>query len=120
MVKGGMECILGMKSYKHFGHLLAFGLGGIFVEYLKDVSFALAPATNMDAKRMIQSIKTYPLLKGARGGPAMDEASLQDAILRLSQLVEEQEGIEEIDVNPLIVLPDGKGCKVVDARVILR
>jgi acetyl coenzyme A synthetase (ADP forming)-like protein len=120
MIKGGMECILGMKSHKHFGHLLAFGLGGIFVEYLKDVSFALAPATDTDAKRMIQSIKTYPLLQGARGGPAMDEASLQDAILRLSQLVEEQDGIEEIDVNPLIVLPDGEGCKVVDARIILQ
>ena len=119
MVKGGVECIVGMKSYKHFGHLLAFGLGGVYVEYLKDVSFALAPATDTDARRMIHSIKTYPLLKGARGGPAMDEASLQDAILKLSQFVEEQDGIEEIDINPLIVLPDGQGCKVVDARIIL-
>jgi acyl-CoA synthetase (NDP forming) len=120
MVKGGMECILGMKSHKHFGHLLAFGLGGIFVEYMKDVSFALAPATDMDAKRMIQSIKTYPLLKGARGGAPMDENALQDAILRLSQLVGEQDGIAEIDINPLIVLPDGQGCKAVDARIILQ
>jgi len=120
MVKGGMECILGMKSHKRFGHVLAFGLGGIYVEYLKDVSFALAPATDMDAKRMIESIKTFPLLKGARGGPAMDVGSLQEAIVRLSQLVEEQEGIEEMDVNPLIVLPDGQGCKAVDARIIMQ
>lgn len=119
MVKGCMECILGMKSYKHFGKLLAFGLGGIYVEYLKDVSFALAPTTDMDVKRMMESVKTYPLLTGARGAQPFDTDAVQEAILRLSQLVEEQEHIEEIDINPLIVLPEGKGCKVVDARVIL-
>jgi len=119
MVKGGMECILGMNSYKHFGKLLAFGLGGIYVEYLKDVSFALAPVTDMDVKRMVESVKTYPLLTGARGTQSLDVAAIQDAILRLSQLVEEQDPIQEIDINPLIVLPEGKGCKVIDARVIL-
>ncbi len=119
MVKGGVECILGMKWHKHFGKLLAFGLGGVYVEYLKDVSFALAPATDMDAKRMIEAIKTYPLLKGARGQSEFDVDAIQDAILRLSQMAEDQDYIEEIDINPLIVLPNGKGYKIVDARVIL-
>ncbi len=119
MIKGGTECILGMKAHKHFGKLLAFGLGGIYVEYLKDVSFALAPATDMDARRMIESVKTYPLLTGARGGEPMDVKAVQEAILRFSQLVEEQDIIDEIDINPLIVMSEGKGCKVVDARVII-
>jgi len=67
----------------------------------------------------MESVKTFPLLTGARGAQPLDVAAIQDAILRLSQLVEEQDHIEEIDVNPLIVLPEGKGCKVIDARVII-
>ncbi|HYS71592.1 MAG TPA: acetate--CoA ligase family protein, partial [Thermoplasmata archaeon] len=118
-VKGGKETILGMNRDKVFGPLLAFGLGGVYVEYLKDVAFGLAPITDADAKRMIASIKTFPLLAGVRGEKASDIAALEDALLRLSQLAHDFEEIKEIDLNPVIALEKGKGCKVVDARVIL-
>ncbi len=118
-VKGGKETILGMNRDKVFGPLLAFGLGGVYVEYLKDVAFGLAPITDEDAKRMIASIKTYPLLAGVRGEKPSDLAALQDALLRLSQLAHDFEEIKEIDLNPVIALEKGKGCKVVDARILL-
>jgi len=118
-VKGGKETILGMNRDKVFGPLLAFGLGGVYVEYLKDVAFGLAPITDEDAKRMIASIKTYPLLAGVRGEKASDVAALQDALLRLSQLAHDFEEIKEVDLNPVIALEKGKGCRVVDARIIL-
>jgi acetyltransferase len=118
-VKGGKETILGMNRDKVFGPLLAFGLGGVYVEYLKDVAFGLAPITDEDAKRMVRSIKTYPLLAGVRGEKPADVAALEDALLRLSQLAHDFEEIKEIDLNPVIALEKGKGCKVVDARIIL-
>jgi len=118
-VKGGKETILGMNRDKVFGPLLAFGLGGVYVEYLKDVAFGLAPITDEDAKRMVASIKTYPLLAGVRGEKASDVGALQDALLRLSQLAHDFEEIKEIDLNPVIALEKGKGCRVVDARIIL-
>ena len=108
-----------MTRDRVFGPLLAFGLGGIYVEYLKDVAFGLAPITDEDATRMIQSIKTYPLLVGVRGEKASDVAALRDALLRLSQLSHDFEAIKEVDLNPLIALEKGKGCKVVDARIVL-
>jgi len=118
-VKAGKETILGMTRDRVFGPLLAFGLGGIYVEYLKDVAFGLAPITDEDATRMIQSIKTYPLLVGVRGEKASDVAALRDALLRLSQLSHDFEAIKEVDLNPVLVFEKGKGCKVVDARIIL-
>ena len=118
-VKGGKETILGMTRDKVFGPLLAFGIGGIYVEYLKDVAFGLAPITDEDARRMVESIKTYPLLAGVRGEKASDVAALRDALLRLSQLAHDFEAVKEIDLNPLIVLEKGKGYKVVDARIVL-
>ncbi|HEV8595070.1 MAG TPA: acetate--CoA ligase family protein, partial [Thermoplasmata archaeon] len=118
-VKGGKETILGMNRDKVFGPLLAFGLGGVYVEYLKDVAFGLAPITDEDARRMIESIKTYPLLAGVRGEKPSDVAALQDALLRLSQLAHDFEDIKEIDLNPVIALEKGKGYRVVDARIIL-
>ena len=102
-----------------FGPLLAFGIGGIYVEYLRDVAFGLAPITDEDAKRMIESIRTYPLLAGVRGEKASDVAALRDALLRLSQLSHDLEDIREIDLNPMIAMERGKGCKIVDARIIL-
>lgn len=118
-VKGGKETILGMTRDKVFGPLLAFGLGGVYVEYLKDVAFGLAPITDEDAKRMVESIKTYPLLAGVRGEKPSDVAALEDALLRLSRLAHDFEEIKEVDLNPVIALENGKGCRVVDARIVL-
>src|SRR5437867_3999475 len=118
-VTGGTEVILGMTRDKVYGPCLVFGLGGIYVEYLKDVAFGLPPLTDRDATRMIESIRTYPLLKGVRGEPARDLNALQDALLRLAQLVSDSDQIQEIDLNPVMVLPEGKGYRAVDARIVL-
>jgi acetyltransferase len=118
-VTGGIEVILGMTRDKVYGPCLVFGLGGIYVEYLKDVAFGLPPLTDRDAMRMIESIRTYPLLKGVRGEPARDVQALQEAILRLAQLVSDSDQIQEIDLNPVAVLPEGKGYRAVDARIVL-
>lgn len=118
-VPGGKETILGMNRDKVFGPLLAFGLGGIYVEWSRDIAFGLAPITDADARRMIDSVKTAPLLHGVRGEKPSDVPALSDALLRLSQLVTEFDEIREVDLNPVIALEAGKGCKVVDARVVL-
>lgn len=118
-VRGGKETILGMNRDKVFGPLLAFGLGGVYVEFLKDVAWGLAPITDEDAKRIVRSVRTYPLLEGVRGEKASDVPAVEEALLRLSQLVLDFEAIKEVDLNPLIVLEKGKGCKVVDARIVL-
>src|SRR5205809_7821177 len=118
-VEGGKEVILGMTRDRVYGPLLLFGLGGIYVEYLKDVSFGLPPLTDRDAMRMIESIRTYPLLRGVRGEPARDVKALQEALLRLAQLVSDSDRVQEIDLNPVVVLPEGKGCRAVDVRIVL-
>ena len=118
-VKGGKETILGMTRDKVFGPLLAFGLGGIYVEYLKDIAFGLVPLTDMDARRIVRSIRTYPLLEGVRGDAPSDVAALEEALLRLSVLVTDLEGIQEVDLNPVAALEKGKGCRVLDARIVL-
>ncbi len=118
-VTGGTEVILGMTRDKVYGPCLVFGLGGIYVEYLKDVAFGLPPLTDRDAMRMIESIRTYPLLTGVRGEPARDVNAVRDAILRLAQLVSDSDLIQEIDLNPVMVLPVGKGYRAVDARIAL-
>src|SRR5713226_10396922 len=118
-VTGGIEVILGMTRDKVYGPCLVFGLGGIYVEYLKDVAFGLPSLTDRDVMRMIESIRTYPLLKGVRGEPARDVQALQDAILRLAQLVSDSDQIQEIDLNPVAVLPEGMGYRAVDARIVL-
>src|SRR6059058_4642996 len=118
-VEGGKEVILGMTRDRVYGPLLLFGLGGIYVEYLKDVSFGLPPLTDRDAMRMIESIRTYPLLRGVRGEPARDVPALQEAILRLAALVSDHDSIQEMDLNPVIALEHGRGYRVVDARIVL-
>lgn len=118
-VQGGKELFMGMKYERKFGPLLAFGVGGVYVEYLKDLAYGLAPLTNSDAERMVRSIKTYPLLEGVRGESPSDVSAVVGNLQRLSQLVTELRGIDEVDINPLIVLEKGKGCKAVDARFIL-
>jgi acyl-CoA synthetase (NDP forming) len=94
-----------------------FGLGGIYVEILKDVIFRLAPISESEARNMVESIKTIGLLKGARGEKPSDISSVVDCLLRLSQLVIDFPEIEEFDINPLLVLEDGKGSRVVDVRI---
>src|SRR3990170_2346709 len=118
-VKGGRETILGMTRDRVYGPLLAFGLGGIYVEFLKDVAFGLAPLTDADAMRMIRSIRTYPLLEGVRGETPSDLPALSEALQRLSLLVTDFDEIAEVDLNPVAALEKGQGYKVLDARIIL-
>jgi len=120
MITGGRETILGMTRDPQFGPVLMFGLGGIFVEVMKDVSVRIHPLTDVTARAMIERIKGYPLLAGARGEKPVDLAFLEESLLRLSQLVGDLEDeLAELDVNPLIVTGDRKSSFVVDARIAL-
>ena len=119
MISQSREVILGAKQDKLFGPLVLFGLGGIYVEILKDVIFRLAPISESDAKNMIGSIKTIGLLKGARGEKHSDIQSIVDCLLRLSQLIIDFPEINEFDINPLLVLEEGKGSRVVDVRIAI-
>jgi acetyltransferase len=118
-VTKGKEVILGMKNDPHFGPLIMFGLGGIYVEILKDVAFRLTPLTDADADRMVRSIRGYPLLTGVRGEKASDVEIVVDHLQRISQLVNDFYRIEELDINPMIVFDKGKGAKIVDARMTI-
>ena len=120
MVTNSKELILGAKQDKLFGPLLMFGLGGIYVEILKDVNFRLAPISGSEAREMVDSIKTISLLKGVRGEKSSDIPSVVDCLLRLSQLITDFPEIEEFDINPLLVLEEGRGSRVVDVRIGLR
>lgn len=117
LVKGGKETIIGAKHDPKFGPLVMFGMGGIYVEVLKDVVFRLAPIDEYEANRMIESIKTSKLLRGVRGEKSSDVKALAECLQRLSQLVTDFPEIEEFDMNPLLVLEEGKGCKAVDVRI---
>jgi acetyltransferase len=97
-----------------------FGLGGTFVEAMKDVTFRLAPMWEVSAEIMIRTIKAYSLLRGVRGSWPCDIDAIKDCILRLSQMVAEHPEIAELDINPLIVYPQGKGCVVADSRILLK
>lgn len=116
MAKPGVEVIIGVTSDPTFGPVMMFGLGGIFVEVLKDVSFRSIPLSLYDAEDMIEEIKGYALLKGYRG-PAADVPALRDLLLKLSDLVMENPEIKEMDLNPVFVYPEG--YRVVDARIFL-
>ena len=118
-VRGGREVILGMTQDPNFGPLLMFGLGGIFVETLKDVTFRVAPLADIDAEEMIRQINGYALLAGVRGEAPIDFAALAEALQRFSQLVEDFPEIAEIEVNPFLVFPDARQFRAVDARVRL-
>ena len=119
MVRGGKEVILGMSKDPQFGPLIMFGLGGIYVEVLKDVSFRIAPLSVEDADQMIREINAYPLLRGTRGEKPADIAALRECLLRLSQLVTDNPEILELDINPLIVKAEGEGAVAADARITL-
>ena len=120
MLNGGKEVIIGMIQDPTFGPMLMFGLGGIYVEVLKDVKFAIAPVSEIEAKDMITGIKTHQLLEGTRGDKASDIQSITDTILRVSQLVTDFPEIQEFEINPLKVFDEGKGSLAVDMRLILK
>jgi acetyl coenzyme A synthetase (ADP forming)-like protein len=117
MVRGGRETIAGVSRDSRFGPLLMFGLGGIYVEALKDVVFRVAPIQPLDAQEMVRAIRGVALLDGIRGAPPVDFAALSDVLLRVSQLAVDHPEISELDVNPLLALPDG--VVAVDARVLV-
>jgi acetate---CoA ligase (ADP-forming) len=117
MAPHGQECIFGMVRDPQFGPVIMFGLGGIFVEVLKDVSFGVSPLHQDDVERMITSLRGFQILQGVRGQSPRDLAAIRDLILRLSFLAEENPDVAEVDLNPVIV--HEKGLSIVDARVIL-
>lgn len=118
MLKGGIEAILGVSNDPLFGPAVMFGLGGIFAEVLKDVAFRLAPVTPAVAREMIEEIKGYPVLAGARGRAPADVDALADAIVRLSALaVDLKDHVAELDINPLFVMEKGQGVKAADALI---
>ncbi len=120
MIVPGKEVVLGSSRDPSFGPLLMFGLGGIYVEVLKDVSFRIAPLTFNEAELMIKEIRSYPILKGVRGEEPSDLIAVRESLLRLSQLVTDFSEILEIDINPLMVLPTGKGAVVIDSRLTIK
>jgi acetyltransferase len=113
----GREVIVGAKAMEQLGHLVMFGLGGIYVEVLKDVSFRIAPVNEREARQMIEALQTYPLLSGVRGQAGVDTAALVEIIQRVSQLVTDNPDIRELDINPLIALQ--QGAVAVDVRVLV-
>jgi acetyl-CoA synthetase (ADP-forming) len=117
MAPAGLEVIVGAIKDPQFGHTIMFGLGGIFVEILKDVTFRITPLTMEDAMEMIREIKGYPLLKGYRGQPPADENAIIDTIMKTSKLLIDLPQISQLDLNPIFVYE--KGAKIVDARIIL-
>jgi len=117
MVKGGKEMIIGSKLEPGFGPVVMLGMGGIYVEILKDVTFRLAPFTDQEANDMISSIKTKKLLEGVRGEKPSDVEKLSECIQRLSQLVTDFREIKELDMNPVLVMQKGEGCKILDVRI---
>ncbi len=117
MIPGGVELMVGVTQDPLFGPLLAFGLGGIHVEILKDVCFRVTPITARDAGEMVRSIRGYRLLQGYRGHPAADIPALENVLQRIARLVEEIPEISELDLNPVIALPPGQGCLIIDTRV---
>ena len=119
MVPRGREMIIGMSQDVQFGPLVMFGLGGIYVNFLKDVSFRLAPLSEPEAREMMEETKAYALLKGIRGEPPSDTEALKNTILRVGQLVWDFPEIVEMDINPVIVYGWGEGCIALDVKMTL-
>jgi acetate---CoA ligase (ADP-forming) len=115
MIPHGHEVILGAKRDPGFGPTVMFGFGGIYVEYFKDVTFALAPVDRITAAKMVRQIRAYPLLEGARGGRRADIEAIAECLIRVGQLVSDFDRITELDVNPLIVAREGN--MVADVRI---
>ena len=116
MISGGQEIMIGGKKDPQFGQTIAFGLGGIFVEVLEDVAFRVVPIKKEDAEKMMKEIKGYKILSGFRG-KKYDIDAIMDTLMKISKMLDENQNIAELDLNPIIALP--KGTIVVDARIIL-
>jgi hypothetical protein len=112
----GVELIVGARRDPRFGPLVLVGLGGVFAEILDDVAVALAPTTAAEAESLIRSLRGAPLLAGARGRPPLDVAAAAEAVAALSRAVAACPAVEELDVNPLLILP--QGCLALDARIL--
>jgi acetyltransferase len=120
MVKGSREMVCGIATDPQYGPMLMFGLGGVFIEVMKDVTFRIAPITDIDAKEMIKSVKAYKLLEGARGTTPAQMEQIEETLLRLSQLVADFSFIDELDINPLLISEKtGEGIAV-DGRIKVR
>ena len=120
MVKGNREMVCGIATDPQYGPMMMFGLGGVFIEVMKDVTFRIAPLTDIDAKEMIKSVKAYKLLEGARGTKPAQMEQIEETLLRLSQLVHDFKFIDELDINPLLISEKtGEGIAV-DGRIKVR
>jgi len=119
MLTGGVELIVGVTQDKNFGPLIMFGLGGVYAELFKDVSFRIHPLTDVDVQNMINDFKAHKILDGWRGAPPSDIAAIQELLLRISTLVEDIPEIQEMDLNPIMAMEIGQGCYVADARISL-
>ena len=120
MVKGNREMVCGIATDPQYGPMMMFGLGGVFIEVMKDVTFRIAPLTDIDAKEMIKSVKAYKLLEGARGTKPAQMEQIEETLLRLSQLVNDFKFIDELDINPLLISEKtGEGIAV-DGRIKVR
>ncbi|KUO89241.1 MAG: acetyl-CoA synthetase [Vulcanisaeta sp. MG_3] len=119
MVPEGLETIVGATKDPIFGHVIAFGLGGVLVEVLQDVSFRIVPVSEEDARAMIREIRGYKLFNGYRNMPARDEEAVVYIITRFSELLSDNPNIVEADLNPIIILERGKGAYAADARFII-
>lgn len=117
---GYIEVIVGATRDQTFGPVVMFGIGGIFVELLRDVSFRLAPLDSDDAEDMIKEIKGYKLLEGYRGMPPRDIEAIKDILVRTSRIIADIDKIQDIDLNPIMLYEKGKGAITVDVRVILK
>ena len=116
---GGQEVLVGMIRDPQFGPLVTFGLGGIYVETLKDVTFRIAPFSVQSAEKMLSEIRAYAILDGVRGEPPVDKVAIVDTLLRIGQLVQDFPEIVELDINPLMVYPQGQGAIAIDMRLVL-
>jgi acyl-CoA synthetase (NDP forming) len=117
MITGGVETLFGITHDQLFGPLVAFGIGGVNVEAIGDIRFRVAPLTDRDADELLRDIRGYALLTGHRGRPPADVEALRDTLLRMSCLAEQVPEIEDLDLNPVIALAPGAGCRVIDARI---
>ena len=116
-LRGGHETIVGAKASEGLGHIVMFGLGGIYVEVLEDAGFRLTPVAEREARDMIESLRTYPLLAGVRGQAGVDVGALAELIQRVSQMLVDNPEIRELDINPVLAFEDG--AKAVDVRVMI-
>ncbi len=119
MVETGKEMIIGVHRDPQFGPLIMFGLGGIYVNFLRDVSFRLAPLTRRAAVEMVEETRAFTLLRGIRGEEPSDVESIVNVILRVAQLATDFPDVNELDINPLLVYPVGKGSIALDVKITI-